>query len=1063
MLCGENIIITHGKYMDIFDWYEWICHSYYSFNIGSSSPKELIEAATYHNYKSLGICDYDGIYGFIKAYRAAKELNSDIKLTYGCELRLKEDSREPLIYQDTIILKCINYEGYIELNKIITAYSLAGKHNKYLCLDVLKRFNLDNLICIIPMRGIIRTGDYSSVIERVYRLKNLFTKNLYLHVSVHLHSYEDQHIHRVHKISNICSIPILLSQDVYFHDTERKQLNDVQNGIRTNKSCYKIADHLFINSERTLNPKKNLKKRYSYLPFFSDAMQNSKELLNRFTFCPSLIEYKYPQLSNLGSYSSIDYLRKLATQSLNKIYENSIPQQVLDTLYKEIDLVEKLNFSDYFLTVWDIVSWAKSKNILCQGRGSAANSVICYALGITAINPIEYDLLFERFLNTERGDPPDIDVDFENERREEVIQYIYQKYGREKSAMVANIITYKRKSAIRATGKALGISEQSIIKASSESNFHINESSINNTWKVLSDTLESFPNHLGIHSGGFVLSNATIYELSPIEPASMDDRTVIQWAKDDLEYINCFKIDILSLGMLTALRKTIDYLKSHEGINLSLNKIPQGDIKTYDMIQKADTLGVFQIESRAQMSMAVRLKPKCFYDLIIQIGIIRPGPIEGGLIHPFLRRRNGMEKITYPHPKLEPILKRTLGIPIFQEQVMRIAIAIGYFSPGDADVLRKKIGSWSLDNSISSLLEKLKYGMRRHGIDEQYINQMIKYLKGFASYGFPESHAASFALISYASSYLKCHYPVYFYTALLNTQPMGFYNSNSILNDAKKNGIEVLPVSINNSAWDNTVVKTESKYKIRLGLKVVRGILKKDADNIISKRISHYRNFKSFLQLCKPYRNSLSALAASGALEDFGLSRRSAIWICEGAPYASLIDPIDKSFFPPESPIEKLENDFLSTGTSIHSHPCSIIKDNAWLYPINKERIVFSKNFEKIIPNRVINCFGHIVIKQSPYTAKGMVFITLEDEFGFINLVLTPWVYKKYQQAIYKQNFLCVEGKLQNQDSYISILVMKVFEPKLKRADIIEINNFRKLKSAPINTIKMRAKATNYS
>ena len=630
------------------NWYEWIVHTNYSFNIGSSTPEEMIKEATANGYKSIGICDYDGIYGVIRAYKAKKDLNSNIKITYGCELRLEESNKKPLIYQDSIILKALTYKGYMQLNSIITEYAKSGKHEKKLELKTLMNFETSDLICIVPMRGIIRTGDYASLLERIYCLKNIFRENLYMHASMHLNSYEDQYITRAYKLSKVCSVPILLSQDAFFHTKDRKELNDIQHGIRLNKACYKVAEHLFVNSERCLNSKDVLYKRYSSLPFYEEAMKASEELLNRFEFCPSMIKYKYPKEMIPEGLTSLKYLEELVFISLKKMYPKNIPEDLLAIIYKELKLIKDLQFADYFLTVWDIVRWAKSQNILCQGRGSAANSAVCYILGITAINPVEYDLLFERFLNVERGDPPDIDVDFENERREEVIQYIFQRYGREKSAMVANVISYKSRSAIRSTGKALGINESIISAVAKSGDFSLFDSRIKDTWIKMSELIKGYPNHLGIHSGGFVICDTDISQLSPIEPASMEGRTVIQWAKDDLEYIECFKIDVLALGMLTALRKTLEYLKEYEGISMRLNQIPHGDSKTYEMIQRADTLGTFQIESRAQMSMLVRLKPSRFYDLVVQVGIIRPGPIEGGLIHPFLRRRSGIEKFTIP-------------------------------------------------------------------------------------------------------------------------------------------------------------------------------------------------------------------------------------------------------------------------------------------------------------------------------------------------------------------------------------------------------------------------------
>ena len=537
-------------------------------------------------------------------------------------------------------------------------------------------------------------------------------------------------------------------------------------------------------------------------------------------------------------------------------------------------------------------------------------------LGITSVDPTLFDLLFERFLSLERGDPPDIDVDFEHEKREEVIQYIYQRYGRSKAAMVSNIITFRHKGAIRAVGKALGIPDSMISKASesqsliakeksSASQFHNVE--MWDLWSSLSDRLYGYPRHMGIHSGGFIVSQEALDKIVAQEPASMEGRSVIQWAKDDIEYLKLFKIDILSLGMLTAIRKSLQMIKEHYHKDLDLASIPHDDHQTYQMIQKAETVGTFQIESRAQMSMLPRLRPNKFYDLVVQVGIIRPGPIQGGLIHPFLRRRNGQEAIIYPHPKLRPILERTMGVPIFQEQVMRVAMAVGNFTAGEADQLRKQIGAWSLTKNLGPLIGKLEDGMRKNGIKEVFVKQIVGHLQGFADYGFPESHAASFALLAYASSYIKCHFKEAFYTSLINSQPMGFYSVHALLQSSQREGCEILGLSINHSQYMTSIVKTKTGLGIRLGLHLIKGLSKEGAQALVKLRESHgpWQNIYDYLRVNPLHRGDLTSLVAANTLQELEVPRSEALWLAEAAPFSDFIEDDLHSTFPEEKPFEK--------------------------------------------------------------------------------------------------------------------------------------------------------------
>ena len=671
-------------------------------------------------------------------------------------------------------------------------------------------------------------------------------------------------------------------------------------------------------------------------------------------------------------------------------------------------------------------------------------------LRITAVDPTSFDLLFERFLSLERGDPPDIDVDFEHERREEVIQYIYQRYGRVRAAMVANVITFRTRGAIRSVGKALGISDSvlshiSNVKKCSDKSLPDIPDKHELPWKLwqtLTDKLVGFPRHMGLHSGGFIISQHELNQIVPQEPATMVDRTVIQWAKDDVESLGLFKIDVLALGMLTAIRKAFKLVQDHYQNDISLTAIPADDPDTYSMIQAAETVGTFQIESRAQMSMLPRLRPKSFYDLVVQIGIIRPGPIQGGLIHPYLKRRHGIEPVSYPHPKLIPILKRTMGVPIFQEQVMRIAMAVGDFTPGEADQLRKQVGAWSLNKDLGDFVEKFARGMRRNGIKEVHIDQLIGHLKGFANYGFPESHSASFALLAYASSYLKCHYQEAFYVALLNSQPMGFYSPHALLQSAKREGSTIKPISLNQSHWDVTIEADEPGVRaIRLGFRLVHGLSKQGAEKLISYREAHgsWTNVHMFLKDCPLHRGDLTALVASNALAELGIGRQEALWLATAVPIAPILDNEEQIALPQEDSLQQVDRDFAAFGTTLGQHPTEVMRQRFWSYPLAENDVKTSKMISRLPNNSMVIVFGMVLVRQQPPTAKGMVFFTLEDQTGYINLVFTPQKAEIFKSIIDRHGFLCAQGRLQVEGRGHSVLVQTVYSPQAT-SNIIALN-----------------------
>ncbi|NBY18833.1 DNA polymerase III subunit alpha, partial [bacterium] len=724
------------------------------------------------------------------------------------------------------------------------------------------------------------------------------------------------------------------------------------------------------------------------------------------------------------------YLRKLALEGAQKRYPQGIPDLVQQQLQHELSLIRELSYSDYFLTIWDIVQFARSRNILYQGRGSAANSIVCFVLGITAIDPVRMNLLFERFISRERKEPPDIDIDFEHERREEVIQFIYERYGRDRAALTSTHICFRRKSALREVAKAFDfplITTERMLSLShkrslSEIPFEefeavapdITKRLLKQFLAILSSIL-TFPRHLGTHVGGFVLSQDKLTRSIPIESAAMEGRTVVQWDKNDLDALGFTRVDILGLGILTCIRKSFEYLKTTYGKEYTLATLPAEDPKVYESISRGDTIGVFQIESRAQMNMLPRLKPRNFFDLVVEISIVRPGPIQGEMVHPYLKRRQGLEKIEYPHPKLEKILKKTYGVPIFQEQIMKMAMEVAGFTGGEADTLRRAMGTWRRDQkTLSAIALRFKEGLIQNGLSEEYAAQVFKQIEGFAEYGFPESHAASFALLAYATAYLKFYYPDVYLTALLNSQPMGFYQSHTLIHDAQRHGVKALPIDVSLSRYDNFL---EGPNQMRLGFREVQSLQKRTGEKI-EKLKKPFKSFEDFLTRLQEAlhpkaltKRELFHLASSDAFNSLGLTRRQALWKIQALQLQDsplLWSEKDQTILPQEENWERIALDYDTFGVSLFCHPMDFLRKEFKL-----KNVISSKELPQKAHGSQVTIAGLVVSRQMPPTANGVLFITLEDEFGFMNLVIWNSVYQQYREILFKSSFLMCEGKIQ--------------------------------------------------
>ncbi len=1006
----------------------------FTFLRGASHPEEMVEQAAACGYNCIAITDHNTLAGIVRAHVTAKKIG--IRMIPACRLNLQDGP--PLLAFPTDV------QAYSRISALLTTGNLrTEKGNCHLFKSDVYAHASGSKFVVIPPASLNENFDFDNNFKKVlYEYGQIFGDQLYIAASRGYQGDDAKRLSRIHKLSLQYGIPMVATNDVHYHHPMRRELQDVVTCVREKCTIYNAGYRLYPNAERYLKTQEEMLRLFRHYP---EAIRSTQEIADACTFSLDELKYRYPKEITSNGRSPQEELIFLTWEGARKYFGEEIPEKVKKNIDYELAFIEQMNYAEYFLTVYDIVRYARGLGILCQGRGSAANSTVCYCLGITSVDPSKFDLLFERFISSARNEPPDIDVDFEHERREEVMQYIYRKYGRDRAAIVATVTQQHHKGAIRDVGKAMGLSVDTITRISAliwdfqDDGFdrkRIADQGLNpddtHLQKVLQLTTQfmGFPRQLGQHTGGFVITAGKISDLCPVLNARMEDRTNIEWNKDDVEALGFLKIDVLALGMLTCIRKGFDLAKKHYGLDLTLANIPQDDQAVYEMVGHADTIGVFQIESRAQQSMLPRLKPKCFYDLVIQVAIVRPGPIQGDMVHPYLRRRNGEEPVEYPSRELEEILGRTLGVPLFQEQAMKIAIVAAGFTPSDADQLRRSMATFKGKGVVAAFEEKLVRGMTGNGYSEDYARRVFKQLLGFGSYGFPESHAVSFALLVYVSSWIKCYYPEVFACALLNSMPMGFYQPAQIVIDARKHGVEVRPIDINHSTWDNLLEDQAGKYfALRLGFRQVRGLRSEDIEILIKGRKGPYRSVEE-LRIAGLSDAALEKLADADAFRSIGLDRRRALWevTTKDRPTKifhdhQLSDPADRTISLPEMSLsEHVVHDYASTSLSIKSHPVSFIRD-----PLRQLHVLSAAELEMAKPGEIVKVAGLILVRQRPGTASGICFITLEDETGTANLVVFAKLFDRYRKEIIQSRLLMVEGQLQREGEVIHVIVRKCY------------------------------------
>ncbi len=1011
------------------------CKSNYSFLDAASHPEELVETACELGLSALALTDRDGVYGLVRAWVRARQLG--VHLIAGAETTLEDGTR--------IVLLAQSRDGYRNLCRLLTKGRLrCTKGDSW----VTWREVCEHAGDLVALWG----GERSLIASRIEAhlvakdLRDAFGDRLYAMVARHRRAEEAHREARVRERAARYDLPVVAAKEVLYHARSRRPLHDVITCIREGTTLTDAGRRIRANAEHALETP------YAFASLFADdiaALARTCEIAERCTFSLTEIRYRYPTERLPEGATTGQWLRSLtfdgAAARYGAVLAGDLPADVVAQLDKELALIEELDYGGYFLTMHDIVEFCRSRGIACQGRGSAANSAVCYCLGITAVDPVRMGLLFERFLSRERAEPPDIDLDIMHDRREEVIQHVYEKYGRERAAMVANVVRYRPRSAVRDVGKVLGIAgtaldrlsrlvshggdipEQALVQAGLDpgqgSGAHL---------LALANEILDFPRHLSIHPGGFLLGFEPVCDLVPIENATMQARTVIQWDKDDVEALGLFKVDLLGLGALTMLDLAFASLRRQRGVDLSMATIPAEDPATYAMICRADTVGVFQIESRAQMAMLPRLKPRTFYDLVIEISIVRPGPISGGMVHPYLRRRAGQEAVEFPHECLRTVLARTLGVPLFQEQVMRLAVVAADYTPGEADQLRRDMAAWRRTGRIEKHRERLISRMGAKGIDRVFAERVFEQIRGFGEYGFPESHAASFALIAYATAWLRCHYPVEFTCALLNAQPMGFYSPATIVEDAKRRGIEMLPVDVTMSDVDCTMELTERDFGVRLGLRYIKGLAGAEAEAVVAARRLGFGSLDDFTVRTNLGKKALDALAQAGALQSLQADRRRALWQVAGlaaspAPSLALEDSETAVTFDLLQDFETIAWDHRSSGLSVRGYP---------LEPLRQEfrrcGLPTARELAAMPGGRRIDYAGIVICRQRPGTAGGVVFMTLEDETGFVNAVLWQRVFEKFSVLAKTTSFLGISGNIQALDGIVHVVVESLWEPRLR-------------------------------
>ncbi|MGV3685566.1 MAG: error-prone DNA polymerase [Daejeonella sp.] len=1009
--------------------------SNFSFLRGASHPEELAEQAEAYGYSAFAITDRNSFAGIVRAHAAVK--GKDIRLIPGCRL--------DLLNGPSLLAYPTDQEAYSRLSGLLTAGNLrAEKGECHLYKADVYEHSKGMKFIVIPPSSLTEAFEFdASFHQDLKEYHEALGTELYMAASRLYLGNDQKRLFRLSQLSSEFDVPLVATNDVHYHTLARRELQDILTCVREKCTIHTAGFRLHQNAERHLKPIDEMLRLFRLYP---DAIARTQEIAEACQFTLSSLKYVYPEELTREGRTPMEELEMLTFEGAREQFEGTIPEKIESQIKDELKFMKEKNLASYFLTVHDFVRFARSKNILCQGRGSAANSVVCYCLGITSVNPAKFNLLFARFMSDARDEPPDIDVDFEHERREEVIQYIYKKYGRDRAAIVATVTQLHFKGAVRDVAKVMGLSVDTINRLSStvwhhEDAFdehHIAKQGLNIHDPHLRKTLEltnqmiGFPRQLGQHTGGFVITQGSLSDLCPIMNARMEERTCIEWNKDDIDALGFLKVDVLALGMLTCIRKGFDLAEKHYGEKYTLANVPQDDPKVYEMISHADTIGVFQIESRAQMSMLPRLRPKEFYDLVIEVAIVRPGPIQGDMVHPYLRRRNGEEPVEYPSPELEKILKRTLGVPLFQEQAMEIAIVAAGFTPAQADGLRRSMATFKAHGQVTRYKEMLVEGMIAKGYEEAFAQRIFKQLEGFGSYGFPESHAASFALLVYVSSWMKCHYPDVFAAALLNSLPMGFYQPAQIVIDARKHGVEVRPVDINYSMWDNILEEKAGKYHaLRLGFRQVSGLCKDDAELLINGRTGLYEQITA-LRNAGVSQATLEKLADADAFRSIGLDRRQALWevsaladtpeaLFAGQPSESVMEGQIELPFMADS--EHVIQDYAATSLSLKAHPVSFVREKLSLLHVRS-----AEDLAKAKDGDLVKVAGLVLVRQRPGTASGICFITIEDETGNTNLVVFQKLFDQYRKEILGARLLMVEGKLQIEGEVVHVIVKRCFD-----------------------------------
>ena len=1008
------------------------CLSNFSFQRGASSADELFRRAREQGYQALAITDECTLAGIVRAWQAAKQ--HQVRLIVGSEVRVHQGPKLVLLAQDLA--------GYQSLCALITRARRRSQKGSYQLLVEDLEAHHQGLLAL----WVAEPGDSAGA-----WLQPLFAGRLWLALHLHRGADDAQRLAYLRALGARLDIPLVACGDVHMHVRGRRALQDCMTAIREHCAVAEAGRYLFANGERHLRSLEQLRELYP-----DDLLAQTSQVAARCTFDLSQLQYRYPRELVPDGQTPASWLRELCRRGLPERWPQGPSDKVRMVLEQELALIEELGYESYFLTVHDIVAFARRQRILCQGRGSAANSVVCFVLGITELDPMEHRLLFERFLSRERNEPPDIDVDFEHERREEVIQYVFQRYGRHRAALTAVVSSYHAAGAVRDVARVLGLPADQVDALAkccgrwsdripdaarlAEAGFDAHSPSLRRIL-VLAGELIGFPRHLSQHPGGFVISEQPLDQLVPVESAAMAERTVIQWDKDDLDMVGLLKVDVLALGMLSALRRCFDLIARHRGREYTLATLPKEDPATYAMIGRAETMGVFQIESRAQMAMLPRLKPVKFYDLVIEVAIVRPGPIQGDMVHPYLRRRLEQEPVTYPSEKLKAVFERTLGVPLFQEQVMELAMVAADYSPGEADQLRRSMAAWKRHGGLEPHRERLIAGMLRNGYELAFAERIFEQIKGFGSYGFPESHAASFALLCYASSWLKCHEPAIFTCALVNSWPMGFYSPDQLLQEARRQGIEVRPVDVFHSEWDCTLEALgESELAIRLGLRQIRGFSEGDARRLEQARAQ--RPWRDVEDLCLRARldgRARARLADAGALRGLAGDRHQARWQVAAVQaqlplFAEFESTLEQAVaLPAPSIAEDLAADYDTLGTTLGPHPLTLLRTRLRALGCRS-----SRELAGVEHGDSIAVAGIVVGRQRPQTASGVTFVTLEDEHGMVNVVVWRDLAERQRRELVGSKLLKVSGQLE-QESGVRHLIARRLEdisPLLQGLDV---------------------------